>query len=141
MTEIAPVQPSSVNSASASNVDVLDLARRRLQWLEKRQSVLAGNVANANTPGYVPKDVTPFQGVLNKHLSVTLARTKPGHMSPHNEGTEIVRSRGMASPDRNEVDIENELEKVASNSDQQRLASNAYAAYNSMLSIVLGTER
>ncbi|MDN6042205.1 MAG: flagellar basal body protein, partial [Acetobacter sp.] len=70
--------------SSSNGTDLLGLAERRLTWLEKRQSVLAGNVANADTPGYVAKDVSPFQGVLQNQMAVTLAQTEPGHLSGNN---------------------------------------------------------
>jgi flagellar basal-body rod protein FlgB len=44
------------------------LLSQALGTLEARQSVLAGDVANANTPGYAPKDVT-FAGILSGTLS------------------------------------------------------------------------
>jgi flagellar basal-body rod protein FlgB len=35
-----------------SQVYLLELASQRSQWLSTRQSLIAGNVANANTPQY-----------------------------------------------------------------------------------------
>lgn len=126
---------------SNNGVDILTLAERRLEWLEKRQTVLAGNVANVNTPGYKPKDITSFQNILNQHTAATLTQTNPNHLSGIGEGTRTLRRGGIASPDGNEVNIEEELEKVASNNDQQRLATNSYSVYNSMFSIVIGAEK
>ena len=40
-----------------NNVSVFNLANKNLQYLAERQRVLAENIANANTPGYLPKDV------------------------------------------------------------------------------------
>jgi flagellar basal-body rod protein FlgB len=42
----------------------LALAERRLGWLETRQRVLAQNIANADTPGYRPRDLTDFRRLL-----------------------------------------------------------------------------
>src|SRR5262249_23723863 len=44
----------------AKHVGLFDLAERRLAWATRRQSVLAQNIANANTPGYKPHDLRPF---------------------------------------------------------------------------------
>ena len=60
---------------------LLDLAQRKSAWLAARQAVVAGNVANANTPGYRPKDVTPFDEALAQ-TQLTLASTSPGHLEP-----------------------------------------------------------
>lgn len=42
-----------------AGVSTMEMMRQRLRWLEARQSVLADNVANADTPGFAPRDVAP----------------------------------------------------------------------------------
>ena len=43
------------------------MLRERMTWLNQRQDVLSQNVANADTPGYVARDLKPldFDDVLN----------------------------------------------------------------------------
>ena len=48
---------------AAPKTDLLALTERRMAWLENRQRVLAGNIANADTPGYLPRDVRSFASV------------------------------------------------------------------------------
>jgi flagellar basal-body rod protein FlgB len=62
-------------------IQLFDLASRQAEWLSVRQQVVAGNIANANTPKYQAKDVTPFSAVLDQNTSFHLARTSAGHMS------------------------------------------------------------
>ncbi|MGX1258429.1 flagellar basal body rod protein FlgB [Sinorhizobium fredii] len=38
-------------------IQLFELASRQAQWLTVRQNVVAGNIANANTPHYRAKDV------------------------------------------------------------------------------------
>lgn len=130
---------SSHAMSSSNGTDLLGLAERRLTWLEKRQSVLAGNVANADTPGYVAKDVSPFQGVLQNQMAVTLAQTEPGHFSGKNGTAHAAATGGNISISGNEVKLEDQLEKVADTNDQQRLATTLYSRYTSMISTVLGS--
>lgn len=130
---------SSHAMSSSNGTDLLGLAERRLTWLEKRQSVLAGNVANADTPGYVAKDVSPFQGVLQNQMAVTLAQTEPGHLSGKNGTAHAATTGGNISISGNEVKLEDQLEKVADTNDQQRLATTLYSRYTSMISTVLGS--
>ncbi|WP_094755451.1 flagellar basal body rod protein FlgB [Acetobacter orientalis] len=130
---------SSHAMSSSNGTDLLGLAERRLTWLEKRQSVLAGNVANADTPGYVAKDVSPFQGVLQNQMAVTLAQTEPGHLSGNNGTAHAGATGGNISISGNEVKLEDQLEKVADTNDQQRLATTLYSRYTSMISTVLGS--
>ncbi|ACE89724.1 flagellar basal body rod protein FlgB [Rhizobium phaseoli] len=61
-------------------IQLFDLASRQAEWLTIRQQVVAGNIANANTPKFRAKDVTPFDAVLDKS-DITMARTNPAHFS------------------------------------------------------------
>jgi len=129
---------SSAGSAH-SGTDLFNLAERRLNWLETRQATLAGNIANANTPGYVAKDNAPFQGVLQNQLTMMLAETEPGHLPGHTDTVRAGRDAGSTSPDGNGVVLEDEVEKVADTNDDQRFATTVYTRYMSMFETVLGT--
>jgi flagellar basal-body rod protein FlgB len=58
---------------------LFELASSQARWLELRQSTIASNVANANTPGYKARDVEPFNKVLDA-MPVRLAVTSPSHI-------------------------------------------------------------
>jgi flagellar basal-body rod protein FlgB len=58
---------------------LFELASSQARWLELRQSTVASNVANANTPGFKARDVEPFNKVLDG-TPVRLAMTSPAHM-------------------------------------------------------------
>ena len=58
---------------------LFELASSQARWLELRQSTIATNVANANTPGFKARDVEPFNKVLDA-VPVRLATTSPTHM-------------------------------------------------------------
>lgn len=62
-------------------VNFFSLASQQNRWLTVRQSTVAQNVANANTPGYKALDVEPFDAVLNS-TGVEMRRTRSNHMSP-----------------------------------------------------------
>ncbi len=55
------------------------LSSRRAEWLSARQAVVAENVANANTPTYRAKDVTPFTEVLDK-TALQMTGSSPSHL-------------------------------------------------------------
>ncbi len=59
-------------------IQLFELATKQAQWLTARQGVVTGNVANANTPGFRAKDVTPFSAVLD-NTNMPMTRTNPGH--------------------------------------------------------------
>ena len=58
---------------------LFELASSQARYLELRQSTIATNVANANTPGFKARDVEPFNKVLDG-MPVRLATTAPSHM-------------------------------------------------------------
>jgi flagellar basal-body rod protein FlgB len=61
-------------------IQLFDLASRQAEWLQVRQEVVTGNIANANTPKFHAKDVTPFSAVLDDQ-NMGMARTNPAHFS------------------------------------------------------------
>ena len=60
--------------------DLFALGERRLDWLTTRQSTIAENISNANTPGFRPRDLRAFSDVLDAQ-PVRLAATHPGHLA------------------------------------------------------------
>ncbi|MCK1336606.1 flagellar basal-body rod protein FlgB [Bradyrhizobium sp. LB1.3] len=58
---------------------LFELASSQARYLELRQSTIATNVANANTPGFKARDVEPFNKVLDS-TPVRLATTSPSHL-------------------------------------------------------------
>lgn len=59
-------------------IQLFGLASRQAHWLSVRQTVVAGNIANANTPGFVARDVEPFEQVLET-TGNRMAATHPAH--------------------------------------------------------------
>lgn len=55
------------------------LAEAHANWLSVRQSVIAGNVANANTPGFKAREVSPFED--GKSQFATLMATSSSHVA------------------------------------------------------------
>ena len=125
--------------SSVGGTDVFDLAQKRLSWLDRREQVLASNVANADTPDYVAQDVEPFGSVLAQY-ETELATTSERHIQARGSGARrrFDGNGGDRSLNGNGVSLENQLQIVAETSDQQRFATNVYSAYRSMLNSVLG---
>lgn len=57
------------------------LASKRLDWLAARQKVISENVANANTPDFLAKEVAGFDSVLAGTQS-GMTTTTPGISPP-----------------------------------------------------------
>ena len=73
-------------------IQLFELASRQAEWLSVRQSVVAGNVANANTPNFRAKDVTPFQSVLET-TGIRMAATHPAHFTETEMASRVIETR------------------------------------------------
>jgi len=117
-------------------VNLFDLAAQQSRWLAVRQSAVAGNVANVNTPGYGAVDVEPFEKVLDK-TGVTMAATQAGHLTDHaSEAGFAVREEARNPsllPSENSVVLENELLKAGEIRRQFELNTAIVKAFHRML--------
>ena len=68
-----------------NKLDIFRLTNSKMGWLSERQTVLAQNIANADTPGYKAKDlkVPDFSSMLNTRNECTrskdIRRSFDGH--------------------------------------------------------------
>jgi flagellar basal-body rod protein FlgB len=122
-------------------IGLFELAERRLAWADRRQAVLAENVANANTPGYKPHDLRSFAATLDNTNVVAPVRTQPNHlagttaaMSPD----EVVDRTHTQSPDGNAIALDEQLVKVAETETTHTLVTTIYKKYLGMFSLALG---
>ena len=117
-------------------VNLFDLATQQSRWLAVRQSAVAGNVANVNTPGYGTVDVEPFEKVLDKS-GVTMAATQAGHLTSRatEAGFAVREEERDASllPSENSVVLENELLKAGDIRRQFELNTAIVKAFHRML--------
>ena len=111
------------------------LAEQRLAWVDRRQQVLARNVANVNTPGYQAQDLSPFSSIVHE----SLATTSPLHLRGADS---TARATSVKPSERtiagNGVSVEEQLGKVADTSTAQELTLNIYHSYQGMFRLVLG---
>ncbi len=124
-----------------SHIGLFDLAERRLAWADRRQALLAQNVANVNTPRYQPHDLHPFAATLDRAQGVAPARTQPHHMAgsvASRAPNEFVERTHSQSPDGNAVTLDVQLLKVADTETTHALVTTIYRKYLGMFSMALG---
>lgn len=102
-----------------------------------RQAVVAQNMANADTPGYVAREIKPFQAMFETETGgfVPLA-TRQAHLNAPLQSFEIEVAdvRGAeADPNGNSVSLEDEMMKAV---DVKRQHDKALAIYKSSLGIL-----
>ncbi len=87
----------------------MDALQTAMRFRMKRESLIAGNIANADTPGYRRRDIS-FDGVLSS-TRARLERTHAGHMNPGGSASDPTVELGPRGtrPDKNGVDLDQEL--------------------------------
>jgi flagellar basal-body rod protein FlgB len=134
-----------------NDIPLMAMLKDRMSWLSKRQDVLSQNVANADLPGYTPKDLKPqdFESTLRSTISrssstTSLALTDPRHIAA-SASTESSRGFAVkdtpdvaAPPGGNSVSLEAEMIKVAETQAQYQAAANLYGKAISMMKVAIG---
>jgi flagellar basal-body rod protein FlgB len=126
--------------------NIFSVLGKRMDWLSQRQSVLADNIANSDTPNYVPRDLNEaeFARVLRSHLPAVGPEATHG---AHLQGT---AARGgpanserqdapyETSPSGNAVILEEQLIKVAKTQSDYQTIVNLYRKHMDMFRTALG---
>lgn len=123
-----------------TSVPLFALADRRLAWLDQRLSTIAGNVANADTPGYRPHDLTPFAAAMEQMGGVlTPTRTNRMHMSAAGVGAALVAATdGERAPDGNGVSLDAEMLRMSETDAAHELVREIYKKYPGMFRTAAG---
>ncbi len=126
------------------SIPLFEAITKRMAWLTDRQTVLAENVANVNTPGYVEKDLKEpdFRALVTGGSStLQLAATQPGHITTKPDG-EIIGTIDTTT-DRtlngNGVSVEAQMMKVSENAADYSLTTTLYKQHLAMLKMALGS--
>ena len=117
-------------------IHLFDLASRQAEWLSVRQSAVAGNVANANTPAFKARDVEPFRDVLEQ-AQLTMAATNPKHLEVNASGIAATELRKDAVTEQNHskntVSLEAEMVKSGEINRQFALNTSIVKAFHRMM--------
>ena len=102
-----------------ADLPLLSQIKGRLNWLDERQRVIAQNVANSDTPGYVGRDLqlpSDFAAALRRGGALQMTRTSAMHIAPAGQPA---RFETAAAPDSettldgNAVVVEEQMLKMA----------------------------
>lgn len=117
------------------NLDVFTISSAMAKHAGTRQALISQNVANADTPGYLARDLPAFKVSYEMGGGTTQRATRLGHLSGAALVGEVVPfvERTDASPDGNTVSIELQMLKAT---DTIRQHDRALAIYKSALGIL-----
>ncbi|HCQ65911.1 MAG TPA: flagellar biosynthesis protein FlgB [Rhodobacteraceae bacterium] len=119
------------------NLKIFSMASALAQHGATRQTVVAENIANADTPGYRARDVASFADSYASRPTTGLQATRPGHRfdgeASYSAAPREIFRPGAESPNGNNVSIENEIFAAAEASSDHR---KALAVYRSALTVL-----
>ena len=127
------------------DVPLLSMLKTRMTWLNQRQDTLSQNVANADTPRYVARDLKEldFDQLMgdaqngarmtttnSRHIAISSLHA--GKFEDHETPDQV------ANPNGNAVSLEVEMIKVADTQAQYQAAANLYAKAVTMMKTAIG---
>jgi flagellar basal-body rod protein FlgB len=129
-----------------SNISIFSMLRSRMQWHQERQRVLAENVANADTPNFRPRDLTPPKldaPAPAATAGLGLLRTDAAHLSGSSTtGAAQFQSDRAGGyevrPTGNAVNLEDEMLKVAANQMDYQAATTLYGRSLGLIKTAVG---
>lgn len=125
------------------DLDILNLAGSRAAHALQRQSLIAQNVANADTPRYRALDLPDFDATFATSGDTALRQTRPGHLPAESLPAHLrpreLSAMGAESPNGNSVSLEDQMVRgVAARQDHDM----AMGVYSKALDILrLGLQR
>ena len=122
------------------NPEIMRMAHLLASHSAARQAVIAANVANADTPGYLARDIAPFGEIYRPSETGALRATRPGHIGAvtrENYTEDHVRA-GPDSPNGNSVTVETEMIRAAEVRHAYDMALAVYTSAKTILRTSLG---
>lgn len=128
--------------------EIVRMAHALSSHAAQRQAAIAGNVAHADTPGYVARDARPFAETYAQTGPGFAPRaTRPTHMNrPADAGQSAsgavqlvaAETAGARNPNGNTVSLEREMMRAAEVRHQHDMALGVYRSASSILRTSLG---
>ncbi|MEM1313061.1 MAG: FlgB family protein [Pseudomonadota bacterium] len=131
-------------------LQLLNLAEALAGYASARQTLIARNVAHADTPGWRAQDLTDFADTYVARearadgLAFRPAATRPGHAGlPEGAGAEAQASTvaGLAAPNGNTVSLEDQMVRAAQTRLQHEMALGVWRKSMDILRASLGPPR
>jgi flagellar basal-body rod protein FlgB len=123
-------------SLQLSSIYLFELASQKAQWLSARQTAIAGNVANASTPGYRAVDIQPFAAVLDSS-PLEMATTNGADLSPPQSEVDVLREIEVEPSDEtlsgNTVNLEQQMINLGEVNRDYQMSANIRRAFHQLV--------
>jgi flagellar basal-body rod protein FlgB len=148
---VRPVQEKRINIIQArlmdyGNLNTFAIAQQKMRYLGARQAAIAQNIANADTPDYIPRDIKRpdfSKDLAAQNGALSLSVTHSSHMQPKNgsaSGLKPIHPRYTfeTNPNGNKVAIDEEVQKMAFNQSEYQQTTLIYRKTVEMLRTAIG---
>ena len=119
-----------------NDLAIFSIASQRTRWLAASSATLADNIANADSPGYVAREVVPFDAALAE-AGLEIAQPSHGHMAPSAAEARAVlsvpRQGVLGKHSGNSVNLEAEVMALGDVRSQHMKVTGIVGAFNRML--------
>ena len=131
-----------------NNIPLFSALAEKMKWHQTRQSLLAENVANAETPGYRGRDLKAY-GFADHMRNTSVATistmaTDPGHIIKASSGAGDPNSRQLnnfeITPEGNGITLEDEMMKVTTNQMDYQAVTAVYSRSIRIIKTALGRQ-
>ena len=123
-------------------IQLFQALSEKMRWHQERQGVLAENVANADTPGFVERDLKAFSfgDEMKSVASLTLSASTPQHLQAASGGGGLghLSAPFEITPSGNAVTLEDEMMKVSGNDMDYQAVTTLYTRSMRLLKIAIG---
>lgn len=115
----------------------------KMRWHQARQGVLAENIANADTPNYIERDLAGFSfgDELKSSATLSTSMTSPMHISASSGGLGGFGDESSPfeiTPSGNGVTLEDEMMKVSGNDMDYQAVTALYTRSLRLLKTAIG---
>ena len=118
-------------------LEIFQMAGAMASHAASRQSMVAQNIAQADTPGYKARDLASFADTYKDQAGgMQIRATRAGHLmgsAAYSSTPRVIAGSGSESPNGNNVSLEGEMMKSTEISGEHR---RALAIYQSSLGII-----
>jgi flagellar basal-body rod protein FlgB len=128
-----------------NNLPILNTLRQRMEWLTERQTVLADNIANSDTPEFTAKDISPIDFESELKSATVMRVTNVNHMvgtkAAGHSASIIDSPDSEASPNGNSVVLEDQMIKVSDTQFDYAASVNLYKKALGLIRMAVGGAR
>ncbi|MFU8863111.1 MAG: flagellar basal body rod protein FlgB [Rhodobacterales bacterium] len=128
-----------------NSMSFFQLASQRMSWLGANQQVVAENIANADTPGFKAKSVSPFAELVDGTRSGGVKTTHAAHIQGGGRVGNVRVTTDSApwetSIDGNSVVLEQQTLQASEIGENYQLASQLYGKGYQLLTLAVVGQR